>query len=821
MRILFIIIGLLLAQLMSYSQATLITKIRGKVIDSATKETLPYVNITFRNTKIGTITDFKGEYFIETKTPSDSLIFSFIGYRNKSFAVQKNKFQELNVELQSNDIELQEVVIKPGRNPALILLDSIVAHKDDNNPNKIDSYQYEVYSKIELDVNNIDSSYKSQRVFKKFQFIFDYIDTNAITGKNYLPVFISETLSDYFYNKNPKGEKEIIKANRISGLNNESVSQLTGNLYQNVNIYNNFINIFEKGFVSPVNNSGNIYYKYYLIDSMYIDNQWCYQISFKPRRKQEPTFTGDFWVHDTTFAIKKVQVRIAEDANINFLNDMVVTHEYERVNNKVWFLKKEEIFVDFNISDKQVGFFGHKTTTYKDIVLNQPKDPEIFNIAKTVQFTDDAMKKDEAFWKTARHDTLTPREEAIYSMVDSIKKVPIFKSALNLVMLFVTGYKIIKKVEFGPYYTFYSFNNLEGSRIRIGARTSNDFSTKFMPQAYIAYGFKDEKFKYGGGFLYLFNNLPREGFGVFYKNDVEQIGQSQNAFLEDNILSSALRRSPNNKLTKVQEIKLQYEKEWFQGFSNTIYLKHRIIHPTFNIDFLTPDSTVRFDNITTAEIKLNTRFAYKEKVLTGKFERMSLGTKYPILNLNIIGGIKDVFGSDYNYLKINFHLHHWFNINPIGWLSYDFEVGKIWGNLPFPLLQLHEGNETYAFDPYAYNLMNYYEFASDQYASVNLEHHFEGFFLNHFPLLRKLKWREIVEWKGVYGSLRSDHSKIMAFPSVLSKDGFSYPYMEAGVGIENIFKIFRIDALWRLSYLGVEHTNVSPFGIRGQIQFIF
>lgn len=821
-RILFIFIVLLCFQRFTFSQATLITKIRGKVIDSETKETLPYVNITFRNTKIGTITDFKGEYFIETKTPTDSLIFSYIGYKNKSYFVQKNKFQEINVELHSNNIELQEVVITPGRNPALILLDSIVAHKDDNNPNKIDSYQYEVYSKIELDVNNIDQSYKDQRVFKKFQFIFDYIDTNAITGKNYLPVFISETLSDYFYNKNPKGEKEVIKANRISGLNNESVSQLTGNLYQNVNIYNNFISVFDKGFVSPINNSGNIYYKYYLIDSMYIDNLWCYQISFKPRRKQEPTFTGDFWVHDSTFAIKKVQVRIAEDANINFLNDMVVTHEYERVDNKVWFLKKEEIFVDFNISDKQVGFFGRKTTTYKDIVVNQPKDPEIFNIATSIQFTDDAMKKGDEFWKTARHDSLTPREAAIYSMVDSIKKVPIFKSALNLIMLFVTGYKVIKKVEFGPYYTFFSFNDLEGSRVRIGARTSNDFSTKFMPQAFIAYGFKDEKIKYGGGFIYLFSNLPREGFGMYYKYDIEQIGQSQNAFMEDNILASTLRRTPNNKLTIVQEIKLQYEKEWFQGFSNTLYFKHRRIEPTFRIDFekLNSDSSItKYSRISTAEIKVNTRFAYKEKLITGNFDRMSLGTKYPILNLNLIGGLKGVFGSNYNYFKANFNFDHWFNINPIGWFSYVVDIGKIWGNVPYPLLQLHEGNETYAFDPYAFNLMNYYEFASDQYISINLEHHFEGFFLNHFPLLRRLKWREIAEWKGVYGSLRPDHAEVMIFPEVLSKTGFRYPYMEAGVGIENIFKIFRIDALWRLSYL--DNPNVTMFGIRGQIQFIF
>lgn len=811
---------LLIFTLLATQANSQITKIRGKIIDSETKEAIPYANITFKNSQIGTITDYKGDYFIETKTPTDTLVFSFLGYLSVKKAIIKYRYQEINIELSPDNIKLDEVVVVPGENPAHIILDKIIENKDNNNPNKVNSYQYEVYSKIEIDINNVDDEFKKQRALRKFQFIFDYVDTNAITGKAYLPVFITETLSDFYFNRSPRGEKEVIKANRVSGLKNESVSQLTGNLYQNVNIYNNYINIFDKGFVSPIANFGKAYYKYYLIDSMFVDNHWCYQISFKPRRKQEPTFSGDFWVHDTTFAIKKVQVRIASDANINFINDMVVTHEYERIENKVWFLKKEDIFVDFNLTDKQLGFFGRKTTSYKNIILNQPIDPSIFNISTTIQFAENAMEKDETFWADARHDSLTLREQSIYNMVDSIKRVPMFKSFVNLVMMFVTGYKVIGPLEFGPYYTFFSFNNLEGNRIRIGMRTSNDFSTKWMPEGFIAYGTKDQKLKYGGGFMYLFNNLPREGFGIYYKYDIEQIGQSSNAFLEDNILSSALRRNPNNKLSMVKEYRLYYEKEWFQGFSNKLTFKHRTIEPTYKITFdkINNDGTIlSFDNITTSELRLNTRFAYKEKLLTGQFERMSLGSKYPILNLNLSVGIKDLFGSDYAYYKANFNYSHWFNINPFGWLSYKVDVGKIWGKLPYPLLQLHEGNETYAFDPYAFNLMNYYEFVSDQYASISLEQHFEGFFLNRIPLLRKLKWREIAQWKGVYGSLDPKHQEVMTFPGVLS--GLKKPYMEAGVGIENIFKIFRIDALWRLSYL--DNPNISMFGIRGQIQIIF
>jgi hypothetical protein len=799
------------------------TKVRGLITDSETKEPMPFVNIIFKGTSLGTISDFKGEYYIETKLASaDTLIFSYIGYLPKKIKVDKFRFQTLNVELRPDNIQLQEVVIKPGENPAHRILDSINARKIFNNPERLDAYQYEVYSKIEMDINNFDEEYKKQRVFRKFQFVFDYVDTNTITGKTYLPVFISETLSDYYFNRNPRGEKEVIKANKISGLNNESITQLTGNLYQNINLYNNWINIFDKGFVSPISNTGKAYYKYYLTDSLFIGNQWCYHISFKPRRKQEPTFTGDFWVHDTTFGIKSIKVRMADDANINLINDLVANYEYERVDNKTWFLKKEEIFVDFNLSDKQVGFFGTKTTSYKNIRFDVPYDSKMFSLSNNISLDNQALQKDEAFWNESRHDSLTKKEESIYQMVDSIKKVPMFKSALNLIMMFVTGYKVIDPLEFGPYYTFYSFNDLEGSRIRIGARTSNKFSTKFMPEGYVAYGVKDQKLKYGGGFIYLFNNLPKEGFGAFFKYDVEQIGQSQNAFLEDNILSSSLRRNPNSKLSMVTEFKTHYEKEWFQGFSNTLSLKHRTITPTENVSFkvIQPSGSIfNKPNIVTSEIKLNTRFAYKEKIVTGKFERMSLGTKYPIINLNLVGGLKGVLASDYSYFKANLLFDHWFNNNPFGWFSYVIDIGKVWGQVPYPLMQLHEGNETYAFDPYAFNMMNYYEFVSDQYISVNLEQHFEGFFLNRIPLMRKLKWREIAEWKGVYGSLDHRNKKVMMFPDKLVLSGLDVPYMEAGFGIENIFKIFRVDALWRLTYL--DHKNISMFGIRAQIQFIF
>jgi len=261
-----------------------ITKIRGKVLDAQTNEPLPYVNVTFKNTTQGTITSEKGEFFLESRTATDTLIVSFVGYKPAMLRVKKGVYQEVSVNLEPEAIELEAVVVKPGESQANRIIRNIIANKNKNNPANF-SYSCKNYNKIQVDINNIDEDIKKRKVFNQFQFIWDYVDTNAVTGKTYLPIFITESLSDYYYRANPKMEKEIIRATKMSGVNNESVAQFTGKIYQSVNIYDNYINIFDQGLVSPISNSGMLFYKYILLDSMYIDNRWCYQISFRPRRK--------------------------------------------------------------------------------------------------------------------------------------------------------------------------------------------------------------------------------------------------------------------------------------------------------------------------------------------------------------------------------------------------------------------------------------------------------------------------------------------------------------------------------------------------------
>ena len=406
-----------------------LSKVRGTIIDADTKEPLPFVNVTFTGIQIGAITNFDGEYFLETRQLVDSIRVSFVGYKSQAFKINRHSFQTINIELQESAINLNEIIVRPGENPAHKILRNIIDNKKKNNPDNLISYQYEAYNKVEIDINNIDSTYLNKRFYKNFPFVFDYIDTSVVTGKPYLPVMISETVSDYYYRKHPERKKEIIKANKISGLQNESISQFTGQMYQDINVYDNFVQVFGLGFISPISNRGLLYYRYYLIDSMYINNHWCYNISFKPRRRQEPTFTGDIWVNDTTFAIKKVNVRIAEDANINFLNDLFASYEYKKVGEH-WFVKKDYLVIDFNLTNQSIGIFGRKTTSYKNLVLNEPKEVKFFsgNLVHETILEDGAIDRDPLYWQDIRHDKLSKQEESIYEMVDSVKEVPIFKS---------------------------------------------------------------------------------------------------------------------------------------------------------------------------------------------------------------------------------------------------------------------------------------------------------------------------------------------------------------------------------------------------------
>lgn len=801
------------------------TKVSGKIVDAITREPLPFVNIIFKGTNIGATSDIEGKYTISATVKVDSLVISYIGYTKVTRAVKYGITQEINIGL-SQGIELAAIEVRPGENPAHRILRKIIANKDKNDREKYDYYEYEVYNKVEFDLNNLSEDFQNKKLLKPFSFIFDKIDSSNTKEKPYLPVFMTESLSDFYYRKNPKTRNEKIKASKVAGVENASVSQFMGDMYQNVNIYDNNILVFGKNFISPISDNALLFYKFYLIDSIVIDGHKCYQLQFKPRRKQELTFTGNLWAADTSFAIKQIEMSIADDANINFINATNVVQTYIQVDS-LWMMEKERLVIDFNpfpIEQKNknlMGIYGRKTASYNNFKINKPKDDKFYSMTENLVVAEDAFEKNEDFWDKNRHDTLSKNEKQIYHMVDTLQSLPVYKTWIDVLQIFVTGYKVKGNFEYGPYYNMFSFNTIEGNRFRFGVRTSNQFSKWYELSGYLAYGTRDEQFKYKLGIRAFIDKKPRTMVGLYYKNDNEILGQSQNGFTTDNILASVLRITPLRNLTRVKEVNAYIEREWFTGFNTKLSFYNRQMFPlaNFHYEYQKNSNQIAYkDKITTSEIRVLARLAYNEKYIDGAFTRTSLGTHYPIVQAQYTLGIKNLFNSDYDYHKLVVNVDDRIRINPIGYFDYILEYGKIWNKTPYPLLELHGGNETYTYDPYAYNSMNFYEFVSDEYASASIQHHFDGFFLNRIPLMRKLKWREVVGGKALIGRVNSENKKLLLFPDHLYELNRG-PFFEANVGIENIFKVFRLDGVYRLSYL--DNPRVTPFSIRFSFQFSF
>lgn len=802
--------------------------ISGKVFDAQTKEPVPFASILLKGTTTGVNTDFDGNFRLTTDKSGDSVIAVYIGYKRAAVAVKRGISQSVNIPLQQMEegISLNEVVVKAGDNPAHRIVRAAIAHKKYNDKDRLKSYQYETYNKLEFDLNNIPKRLKENKAFKPIKFVFNNIDSANSSEKASLPLFMIETLSEYYHRSDPPAKKEIIKASKVSGVNNPSISQVMGDMYQNVNIYDNEIIIFSKDFKSPIADNAIFNYKFYLEDSLYLDNKWCYHIRFKPRRTGELCFSGNMWIADTTFGIKRLEMSIPNDANINFINSANVVQEYVYTDS-VWMLKKDRLVIDFipNVTGfvnakNQTGIYGRKTTSYKDIVTNQPKEPGFFT-GDNIIVEDKALYRSNAYWDSTRFDTLTTREKKIYYMIDTIKTLPFYKTWSEVFTVLVSGYYTAGNFDIGPLFKFYSNNVVEGNRYRFGGRTSSNFSRYHELNGYVAYGDKDEKWKYGVGFRGFLSKKPnRQLIGMDYKSDLEILGQSQNGFTNDNLFATFLRRVSPRALTRVNDVKVWYDKEWFQGFNTKISFVNRTLTPVGGIQYYYKDykgDTAIQPFIRTSEIRLNTRFAYDEKFIDGDFSRTSLGTKYPILQFTYIHSLKNVYEGQYDYQKVVLNVTdrlHWNAL--IGYTDYIIEGGKIFGNVPYPLLELHGGNQTFVYDYMAYNMMNYYEFASDQYASIWLFHHFEGLLFNKIPLLHKLKWREVATYKILFGSV-SNHHESLLFPTTLKNLNHG-PYQEVSAGIENIFKFFRVDGFWRLNYNNNGHIL---FGLKVGFQLSF
>ncbi|HRX10469.1 MAG TPA: DUF5686 family protein [Draconibacterium sp.] len=786
------------------------TEISGKITEKATGEPIPYASIIFRGTSVGTMSDINGSYSLKTSKPGAEIEVSSIGYQRQYAPVKFNQKNHIDFQLEEEVFSLGEIDVRPGENPANIIFRKIVENKSLNDPANFPSWKSRIYAKTEIDLKNVKSSLRDKKLMEQFDFVFNYLDSLENEGKTFLPVFLNETVSNYYHDSESNKEREEIVANKVSGTKSDVYSQFTGKMYENIKIYQNYMTFSDIGFVSPVNNLGLQFYKYYLVDSALVDGQKIYELSFRPKLPQEPVFKGNFWVEDGSFALTKLEMQLAEQANVNFINNLQYSIEYKKNDGK-WVPKTESVVVDIDIQknkdSEKMGIIARKTNIYDDFsfenvseIVRKQKDP--------IVLAPNVSGKSDDFWNEARPVELQQRERNIYLMVDSIKDVKLYRTMAENLYMFAYGYRDLGKIELGPYYYVYSKNKIEGSRFRLGARTTYKFDKNLRLNGFGAYGTKDKEFKYGAGFEYYFSIKPLSVFSFQMQRDLEMLGKSDKAFSEQNIVTTLLAKRPNSKFNMIDKFEIQAKKEWRKGLHNELKLSSAKIQSSPFVPFLDSEGAT-IPSIKSTEIMLGLRYAPGEEIVQDRFERNVLSNFKPTFNIKLTKGFEGVLGGEFDYFKMHAGLYDKLNLNPVGFSKYYIQVGKIWGDVPFPLLKIHEGNETYSYDIYAFNLMNYQEFVSDTYASVFWEHHFAGFFLNKVPLFRKLKWREIVGTRLLWGEYNTESHSIIQLPNDMKGLG-KKPYTEFSLGLENIFKFIRVDGVWRYNY---NDQNKSRFGI--------
>ncbi|MEM6628073.1 MAG: DUF5686 family protein [Bacteroidota bacterium] len=790
------------------------TQVSGSILNASTKEPVGFANVFFQRSQRGTFSDSTGKFILVAppNSPEDTLVISFIGYLTQKLPIERGKSQNLEVLLATQDLSLDEVLIVP---PAYPIIRKVIDRKIKNDRRKFAFYDYEVYTKTELGLRNIPADAKKRGLLSPFGKVIDeFMDTTA--ANYYLPFFITETLSDVYYRKKPETKREHIKASKVAGTENESFSRLLGDIALGVNIYeDNIVLLVNKNFVSPIAKAGFRYYEYDLVDSVKSGIHWVYKIHFFPKQKQSNTFEGDLWIEQHTYAVKRVDMRMAIDANINYLTHFFIHQIYEEIEPDNWMPTKDSAYVEATVkvppTMQALDFTAKRVSTYKDFTFNSPQEKEVYNSSQLTTIDPNALKRPDEYWEEARHSELANTEAEAYTIVSRAKELFFFR----LLRTLARSYIDMGTWELGPIGSAYSFNNIEGHRIKFGARTRKLLGEKTSLEAYTAYGFRDQQIKYGASLSRILKSTPRSVLSASYFDDLELFGSTEIA--RDNILATVSGGGIGAQLAGLKEYRLGYEQEWFEGFYNQVEISRKELTPRgSDFDFIGNGGG---DNrLVSTEVSLYTHFGWKERFLSNNFGRVSLGSTHPIFDARFTMGLDGPLDGEIDYQKLVLGVSHRISLGTLGYLRYRVEGGKIWGDVPFPFLFIPPGNETFVYLPNAYNTMDFFEFLADQYVSASLSYHMEGLLFNKVPLLRKLKLREVFSVRGIAGQLGTNNRNLdIRIPDVTNP--LNKPFIEASVGIKNLLTLFRIDAAWRLTQRDLPSNR--GFSVLVQMEFGF
>lgn len=832
--------------------------IQGVVTDSLTNEPIPYLSVFYEGKGVGSITDNDGNYKVETRKGWNKLTFSAVGYVTKVVNIIPGVTKNLNVRMRPDDIMLDEVVVKPKRekysrknNPAVELMKKVIAHKKNNKLSENDYYQYNKYQKITMSLNDVTPEMLEKGMYKKMPFLKDQIELCEETNKFILPISVDETASQKIYRKHPKSEKTIIKGMSSTGVNElfatgDMLSTVLKDVFTDVNIYDNDIRLLQYPFISPISSSDAIsFYKFYIMDTTFVDKDKCFHLTFVPNNSQDFGFTGHLYVlADSSYTVKKCTMNLPKKSGVNFVDNMDIIQEFEQLPNGEWVLKTDDMIVEMTLMKIMQGFQIRRTTRYSDYAFDEL--PQQLFKRKGAEIKEaDAMMRGDDFWNQYRPVPLTQTESSMDMLVKRLEQMPGFKYVIFVLKAFIenfveTGTKEHpSKVDIGPVNTMISNNYIDGLRLRMSAQTTANLNPHLFFKGYYAYGFKDHRSKYVGEVEYSFNKkeyLPRE----FPKNSITfsyqyDVMSPTDKFLKtdkDNVFVS-FKTSTVDQMSYVRNIALKYENETQFGLKTTVEVKHSTDEPTGGLAYITnDDQKTLVPEIQTMEASLAFRYAPGETFVNTKQRRIPVSFDAPVFTLSHTAGFKGVLGGEYNYnlTEIGLYKRFWFS----SWGKIDMFVkgGAQWNKVPFPLLIMPAANLSYILQRETFNLINNMEFLNDRYASLDVSWDLNGKIFNRIPLLKKLKWREAIGFKMLYGHLTDKNnpmkhpgdSELFLFPT---RDGRptsfvmdpKTPYMECSVGIHNIFKILHIDYVRRLNYL--DHPDANKWGVRFMVMMTF
>jgi len=824
------------------AQKTIIT---GVVTDASDKDPIPYATVLFKGTNIMTKTDADGKYTLVSSEKYDQLQVSYVGYKNSFSQVKVGESQVINVKMQSESQSLTEVVITSNKrpayrnknNPAVELIRKVIENKAKNQNKNYDHVAYQQYEQMLFSLSNLSDKFRNKRIFKNYQFLFTEQDSTKIGGKTTLPIFMEEKVSQNYLQKSPDKKKTIYTGDKhvnydAKFIDTKGLSKYFERMYADINIYDSNISLVSNQFLSPIADASPTFYKFFITDTVKTHVPNLIELSFIPRNNTDLLFEGKMYITmDGNYAVQDAYLTVNKNINLNFVRALEAKLDFEKNPDGRYHLSKTNLIVDFGINKSSGGgFTGQRTVIVKDYQIDKAQPAAVFE-GPALATAPDAEAQSEQFWTAQRTDTTLKTNLSIYKNIDTLQTIPSFKRTADLVTLFFAGYKNFGPFEVGPINTFYSFNNVEGFRLRLGGRTTPELSKRYYFETYGAYGFKDEKWKFFGSATYSLNDksiyaFPQNYIRASFQRDTKIPGQDLQFVQEDNFLLS-FKRGQNNTLLYNDFYKIDYMHEFENHFSYQVIARKWTQRPGGSLYF--NDAMSPVDNITTSELNLTLRYAPNEKFYQGKIYRVPIIDKFPIFTVKYTAGFKGVLGGQYNYQNIIARMDKRFYLSQLGYSDITLEGGNTFGKVPFPLLTIHRANQTYSYQLDSYNLMNFLEFVSDHYASVNIDHNFNGFFFNKIPLVKRLKLREAVSFKALFGGLRDENNPaydptLLQLPRNEAGEVRTFalgnqPYMEGSVGIGNIFKILRVDVVKRFNYLN--NPEVSEYGIRARVKLDF